>query len=146
MCLLAHHISTTVAAGSFATAGTIDNFVLPGISVNPVGQVRLPLSTTDARLLIRASCQAPFGKGGQTVIDKEVRNTWEVDGDAVHFLNPNWQYCLDAIVAKAAGELGALREGHTIRADLYKMLLYDEGAMFREHQESVCALFTYSTC
>ena len=132
---LSHHIRSTVASGSFATTGIIDQFVLPGIWVDSVGQVRLPLSKSDAKSLIQVSRQAPFGKGGETVVNTSVRNTWELDGAKIQFHNPEWQNCLHAVIGKVAHELGIAGGTDTVCAELYKMLLYEEGAMFKEHQE-----------
>ena len=96
------------SAGSFATSGSSATFVLPGIVVEDVGQVRLPLSSHDAQSLSRASRKAPFGKGNQTLVDEIVRKTWEIDGSKVTFLNDAWQDWLDKIVEMAVQDLGAV--------------------------------------
>lgn len=38
-------------------------------------------------------------------------------------------------MAKVAAGLGVDKTGRGVTAELYKMLLYDEGAMFKAHQE-----------
>ena len=128
-------IQCTESAGSFAASGTIDNFALPGIFIEPVGQMRLPLSENDARTLIQFSHPAPFGRDGRTIIDTTIRNTWEIAGEKVQFLNKDWQTCLKAVVRTAANELGILGGSHQVDAQLHKMLLYEKGAMFKQHQE-----------
>ncbi len=132
---LFRHVSGILASGSFATHGSYDSFVPPGLSIQSIGQVRLPLTQDDARSLVDASCQAPFGKGAETVVDKSVRNTWEISSEQIKFLNPAWQSCLDHVVGKAAFGLGIVGGAANVRAELYKMLLYETGAMFKEHQE-----------
>lgn len=47
------------------------------IGVNP-DTIGLPLSKVDAQKIIDASHQAPFGRGTETLVDKAVRNTWEL--------------------------------------------------------------------
>ena len=136
--MIEHHISATIAYGSFATLGTIDEFVLPGISVEHVACARMPLSSEDAQSLVCASRQAPFGRGGETIVDTSVRNTWELPGSAVRFLNPRWEDCLNGIVGKVAKEIGIAGGTRTVRAEFYKMLLYTEESMFKAHQEYVC--------
>lgn len=128
-------ISDVHAAGSFATFGSLDNFVLPGVVVDEIGAIRLPLSSDDAHSLIRVSRQAPFGKGNQTLIDETVRKTWEIDGSKVSFSNKAWHAWLDGVVQKAAEELGVAASPNSVRAELYKMLLYEKGAMFKPHKE-----------
>ncbi|KAI9661808.1 MAG: hypothetical protein M1821_009047 [Bathelium mastoideum] len=39
------------ASGSFATFGKVENFVLPGLSVDSIGLIGLPLSEADARAI-----------------------------------------------------------------------------------------------
>lgn len=51
----------------------------PGLEVEGVGQIELPLSHDSAPALIEVCNQAPFGKGSSTLVDKQVRDTWEVD-------------------------------------------------------------------
>ncbi|KAK4506729.1 hypothetical protein PRZ48_000462 [Zasmidium cellare] len=133
---LFEHISQIQSAGTFATFREIDNFVLPGISIDPVGPIRLPLSQEDAQTLVGISRQAPFGNGFETVVDESVRRTWEIDGTAVKFLNPKWQSCLDEIVESVAEDLGIVGGSKNVRAELYKMLLYEKGAMFKPHQDT----------
>ena len=69
------------------TFGIIDSFVHPGISVDPIGTVRLPLSEEDAHTLTQAGHKAPFGKGTESMVDESMRKTWEMDARKV-------QYCM----------------------------------------------------
>lgn len=130
-------IEAVQSAGSFATFGCLQEFVLPGISVGGTGPIALPLSTQDKQSLIRVSRQAPFGKGNQTLIDETVRKTREIDGSNVSFSNKLWDGWLDRVVTKAAKELGVAAGPDNVRAELYKMLLYEKGAMFKPHKEYV---------
>lgn len=134
---LRHLIYEVRASGSFAAFGTIDSFVNPGIFVDPIGILRLPLSLEDAQALAQTSHQAPFGKGNQTLVDESVRKTWQIDAANVKFINKDWQPCLEQVLKCVARELGIAGGPSCIRAELYKMLLYEKGAMFKPHQESV---------
>ena len=128
-------ISEIHSTGSFATFGVIDGFIHPGISVDSIGIVGLPLSKQDADALILMTQKAPFGKGTETLIDESFRKTWQFDEANIQFLNKKWQDCLDRIVKRVAGELGVPGESTNVRAELYKMLLYEKGARFRAHKE-----------
>ena len=130
-------IKSVHSAGSFATFASFEKFVLPGIHVDGVGAIRLPLSSEDAQSLIRTSRRAPFGKGGQTLVDETVRKTWEIDGSKVSFSNEAWHSWLKGVVGTAAKDLGVAGAPQSVRAELYKMLLYEEGAMFKPHKEYV---------
>lgn len=135
--LVLDRISGVHSAGSFATFGHFENFVQPGIFVEEIGTIRLPLSSQDAQSLIRASRPAPFGKGNQTLVDETVRKTWEIDGSKVSFSNKAWHGWLEGVVRTAAEDLGVAGGPNSVRAELYKMLLYEQGAMFKPHKEYV---------
>ena len=123
------------SAGSFSTFGICETFAFPGLFVQGVGEVQLPLSQQDAQSLISRSRFAPFGKGDKTIIDASVRRTWEIDAAEVEFRNEAWSKFLSGTVEKVALELGTPNKSRNVRAELYKMLLYEEGAMFKPHKE-----------
>lgn len=50
----------------------------PGLDIEGVGPVGLLLSPEIAPILIKVCSQAPFGKGSSTLVDRQVRDTWEV--------------------------------------------------------------------
>ncbi|KAL8764944.1 MAG: hypothetical protein Q9209_007808 [Squamulea sp. 1 TL-2023] len=133
---LRHLISGVHASGSFAAFGIINSFVNPGIYIDPIGIVRLPLSVEDAQALAQTSHKAPFGKGNETLVDESVRKTWQIDAANVRILNQDWQLCLDRILKRVAEGLGIAGGPSSIRAELYKMLLYEKGAMFKPHQDT----------
>ena len=45
----------------------------------------LPLNPREAQVLKSRCKLAPFGKGERTIIDRHVRDTWEMDGSMVSF-------------------------------------------------------------
>jgi hypothetical protein len=143
--LLIDRISGIQAMGSFATSGSFTNYVHPGISVDGVGSIRLPLSLVDAESLIRASRLAPLRKGNQTLVDENVRKTCEIDGSKVSFSNEAWSGWLEEVVKKASEELGVSGGSGGTRAELYKMLLYEKGAIFKPHKEYVGPVLAYGT-
>lgn len=107
----------------------------PGLHLKNGGSIGLPLSNRDAEVIIAASHAAPFGKGEQTVVDSSVRKTWELSPSEFRIRNPAWSDFLRGIVTKVSGRLGVDATGKGVEAELYKMLLYDEGGMFKAHQE-----------
>lgn len=123
------------AAVSFASSGLCPIEVNPAISVASLGGIGLPLSERDAQLVSGVSHQAPYGKGSDTIVDRAVRETKELDADQFELKNPEWQKALEAVVGRAATELGVPGGAVGVKAVLYKLLLYGEGAMFKEHRE-----------
>ena len=132
---LCTRISQVHSTGSFASFGVIDSFTQPGISVGPIGVVRMPLSDEDARSIILESHKASSGKGIETVVDDSTRKTWNIDAGKICFLNERWQSCFDRTLERVAGELGVMDGTTSIRAEFYEMVLYEEGAMFKAQVE-----------
>ena len=124
-------------SGHFATTGALSSAVNPGLNVNGLGIIGLPLSEREAVELTKACHQAPFGKGSETIIDTDVRNTWELNADQFELENPEWQTILDSAVHQVANALGVVGGSTSVHAELYKLLLYAEGAFFESHTEYV---------
>lgn len=97
--------------------------------------IGLPLSNRDAQVIVAPSHAAPFGKGEETLVDSSVRKTWELSASDFQIRNSAWQPFLQSIVAKVSAGLGVDATDQGVSADLYKTLLYDEGAMFKPHQD-----------
>jgi len=120
-------------SGKFAAVHTTD-FELPGLVVDEVGEIAFPLTEQQAQALIKAAHQAPFGKGSKTVLDTNVRSAWEINAGKLRFSNPKWATFLEKTVQKVKEELGLA--DYTIEANLYKLLLYENGDFFLPHKDS----------
>ena len=130
------HYLQVIDSGNFATSGPVTNAKNPGLFVQGIGKIGLPLSDRDAADLSRASHEAPFGKGSETVVDPTVRKTWELNPGQFELRNPAWPLTLQKVVGKVAEELGLVDIGaFGIRAELHKLLLYEPGAFFDKHRE-----------
>jgi hypothetical protein len=131
-------LDTITSSGKFAAFERLDTFVDPELFVPSVGNIELPLEEQTARSLIHACHRAPFGKGEETIIDTSVRKTWELNGDQFELRNPSWGNYIKQIAQFAIKELGFTKDDMWgIRAERYKLLLYEKGAMFKVHKEYV---------
>ena len=75
---LSKAIEQATRSTKFCVSGCLP-VVDPGMEVEGLGTITLPLKPKTAKELV-ASCQlAPYGKGNQTLVDKNVRNTFELD-------------------------------------------------------------------
>ena len=106
---------------------------MPGLEVDGLGAVRLPLGTTQARKLIKLARQAPYGKGTETVVDTDVRRVWELDPDQFQLTNPKWDDLVAAILQDVRQALGL--ENRKLTAHLYKLLVYEKGSFFLPHRD-----------
>lgn len=136
---LLNYLDNIASAGDFATMKS-----LPQLSVNPeirlLGsenqeevEIGVPLGLQDAQRLINVARQAPFGKGEQTIVDTSFRNTWELNPSQFS-LSDKWQPYVDSLMMMACEGLGV--KTNDISAELYKMLLYEKGAMFKPHADT----------
>jgi len=116
----------------FCVAGDRE-FVLPGLEVDGLGIIGLPLAESTAQELIKVCRQAPYGNGTETVVDTKVRKVWELDPSRFQLTNPAWQKCVNAILEDSQLALGLEKEKLT--PQLYKMLLYEKGSFFLPHRD-----------
>lgn len=124
-------LDTIESAGDFAGSKSYSAFVNPGLEVSG-SPIPLPLTLRDAQTL-RSSCrQAPYGKGEATLVDESVRKTWELGCDQFSLGNPDWHEFIDTLLRDVVHPLGMTN----IRADPYKLLLYEEGSFFKKHKDS----------
>ncbi|KAK3400751.1 hypothetical protein B0T20DRAFT_152426 [Sordaria brevicollis] len=131
---LCEALDNVKVAGSFASFRPLKETPPAGLHVDGIGPISMPLHETQARQLISKARQAPFGKGSETVVDTSVRNTWELDASQFTFTDPNWPGYLQSIINDVASDLGIINS--PIRAEIYKMLLYERGAMFKSHTDT----------
>lgn len=105
----------------------------PKITVKGLGELTFPLNAIQVRALLDKAHVAPFGKGHQTLVDPTVRNTWEIDAEQINLTDASFRKSLKAFLAAAATELNI--EGG-IKAEPYKLLIYEKEGFFAEHQDS----------
>lgn len=121
--------------GSFASQARFDE-VNPGLEVEGLGRFGMPLSEPEIRRLMLSSHQAPFGKGEETIVDTSVRKTWEIDATKIRLCNPSWPAARQRILEHACRELGIPDGTEHVEAQLYKLLIYEPGAMFKPHKDT----------
>jgi hypothetical protein len=114
------------ASGSFAT-------ILPRIDIEQLGPLSFPVPSTQAEQIISIAERAPYGKGGETLVDAEVRRVWQLSPQKFKIDEKRWSPTLEKIIAEASKDLGV--EGK-VQAELYKMLIYDKGSFFVPHRDT----------
>lgn len=119
-------------SAQFAAYGSLPP-VLAGLEVEGVGTVGTPISAADAKRLIAAAEQAPYGRGEQTIVDRKVRRVWQIEPSKVRLRNAAWADHLAAILADVRRELGIAQQ---VNAELYKLLIYEKGSFFAPHRDT----------
>ena len=133
--MLAEALEHVKGPSSFAGGHADAILPNPGLFVESHGLVGLPLSANDARAIVSKSRKSAFGKATETRVDDSVRRTWELNPGEFSLQNPKWQEAITDIFPQVIQKL-SLNRPERIRAELHKLLLYEEGAFFKPHQDS----------
>ena len=129
-------ISQVQSASNFAVTESEPRASNPGLLINDLGVIGFPLSAREAQVIIGQCNKSHVGKGSQTIRDDSVRSSWELSPSQFLISNPEWNRILDNIVSKTCTNLGLPCDRSNVRAELYKLLIYEKGAFFKEHQDS----------
>ena len=138
---LAEILSKVRRPGDFYASGRIE-LLAPRLEVEGVGTIALPLLPVQAAQLVAAAERAPFGRGTETVVDTKVRRTWQIGADRVRIGGKHWPRTIDDIAARAAEGLGV---SEPVTAELYKLLVYDQGSFFMSHRDTEKAPGMFAT-
>ena len=120
--------------GTFATQRACSSTDLL-VEVDGVGPLRFPISATTAQVLCAVAKPAPFGRRDQTLHDRSIRDTWEIDKGRIHIDTPRWKRTLDPVLKDLGKKLGLPSNAELI-AVLDKLLVYTPGQFFAPHQDS----------
>ena len=105
------------------------------LEVRGVGPIALPVSQAQARQLCLIARPARHGRGELTVLDRGVRDTWEIPKSRVKIDRRRWNRTLLPMLERLGRDLG-LPAGRTLTAELHSMLVYARGQFFVAHQDS----------
>ncbi|WP_462320815.1 hypothetical protein, partial [Halochromatium sp.] len=83
--------------GDFYASGTLDMHPFQ-LQVQGVGPIALPLLPAQAEQLVAQAEQAPYGRGPETLVDTEVRRTWQLDASKLLLSGRRWAEDLEPVV------------------------------------------------
>lgn len=129
---LSKAISNAAKSAKFCVAGTLQA-INCGLEVEGIGVISFPLKPRFMTQLIAACAPAPYGKGTQTLLNKKVRNTLELD-PAKFRLGDRWNDAIAEETRDIAEQLGLPAD--QLEARLYKLLVYEKGGFFLPHRDS----------
>ena len=127
-------LNEAAAPGAFSARRT----ARPGdlrLEVRGVGPIALPVPVGQAKELCLIGRPARFGKGEQTLLDAEVRDTWQIPKSRIKIDKRQWNATLGPILDRLRVDLG-LPDGCKLTADFHSMLVYAPGQFFAPHQDS----------
>src|SRR5262245_8879933 len=129
---LATAVRQATRSAKFLVAGRL-SVVDPGLDVEGLGPVPVPLKRGIAKALIATCRVAPFGKGTETLVDTRVRKTFELDPQKFR-LGDEWTSAIADATRTVADSLGLPPD--RLEARLYKLLVYEKGGFFLPHRDS----------
>ena len=79
---------------------------MPTIDVDGMGRIAFPILPAQAERLVAIAEAAPHGRGEKTMVDRDVRRTWQIEAANVRIGRRHWEQTLTGLVADIAFELG----------------------------------------
>ena len=126
-------------SGKFAVSMVLPACPNPGLDVDGIGRIPLPLTEHTAEKIASVGDQAPYGRGADTVVDTTVRDTIQIDASNIRFKNPKWAPALQEWVEKKIWTgLGCAPFTSPPKCEPYKLLLYKPGAQSVSTLSSPC--------
>ena len=122
------------STGDFACSGYLPELCLPGLVVENIGHISLPVQDEQAKKIIEVAKKAPFGLGSKTLVDETVRKTWQLDPNQITIKNEHFLAGVENVVASVKKHLGCDKK--TVQANLYEVLLYEKGGHFKAHRDT----------
>ena len=107
---------------------------MPRLEVEGAGALAFPVPRAQIRALIRAAERAPYGKGTKTLVDRSVRDCWQIEPERVRLAGAAWRKTFAGILGSAAAGLGC--EPGRLDAQLHKLLIYERGGFFAPHHDT----------
>jgi 2-oxoglutarate-Fe(II)-dependent oxygenase superfamily protein len=105
------------------------------LTVQGLGRLRLPISQSQAVKLCRLARPARYGRGEKTLLDRRVRDTWEIPKSRVKIDLRRWNRTLVPVLEALRADLG-LAAGCRLKAELHSFLIYGPGQFFLPHKDS----------
>ena len=119
--------------GDFFAEGRMESLP-PRMSVSSVGRIAYPILDFQLQALIEVAERAPYGRGPDTLLDRSVRDCWQIGAEDVQLRGRRWKEALDSILENVAAGMGLPSD--KIKAELYKLLVYEPGGFFAEHRDT----------
>ncbi len=107
---------------------------MPRLEVRGAGALAFPVPEAQIRALIRAAERAPYGKGTQTLVDRSVRDCWQIEPGRVRLAGAAWRKTFADILRSVAAGLGCAPD--RLDAQLHKLLIYERGGFFAPHHDT----------
>jgi 2OG-Fe(II) oxygenase superfamily len=119
--------------GDFFVHGSLEA-PMPRIVVRDAGVLSFPVPSGQVEAIIAQCERAPYGRGRETILDTTVRKVWQLAPSRLDIGGKSWRDTFERILSICAEGLGCASAN--VSAEIYKLLVYDEGAFFKAHRDT----------
>lgn len=119
--------------GDFFVQGSFEA-PMPRVVVRGAGILSFPVPSVQVEAVIAQGERAPYGRGRETVLDTSVRKVWQLAPSQIDIGGKSWPDSFERILSTVTEGLGCADAN--VSAELYKLLVYDEGDFFKAHRDS----------
>ncbi len=119
--------------GDFVAQGTVET-PMPRLEIEGAGVLSFPVPAAQIREVVAQARRAPYGRGGETILDESVRKVWQLPPAKVRIGGKAWESTFAQILATVQAGLGCA--DMEVAAEFYKLLVYDEGGFFKAHRDT----------
>lgn len=107
---------------------------MPRLEVASAGALSFPIPPAQVEALIGAATRAPYGRGQETILDRSVRDCWQIAPDRVDATGRAWPETFGDVLRRTTEGLGCPADA--VSASLYKLLIYEPGGFFAPHRDT----------
>ena len=126
-------LASVCRPGDFFVQGSLE-VPMPRIVVGTAGVLSFPVPSGQVEAIIAQCERAPYGRGRETILDTTVRNVWQLAPSRLDIGGKSWPDTFERILSVCAEGLGCTSA--SVSAEIYKLLVYDEGAFFKAHRDT----------
>jgi hypothetical protein len=119
--------------GDFYVRGVLET-PMPRFEIEGVGVISFPIPVSQIKDMVKHAERAPYGRGGETILDTSVRNAWQLAPTKVRIGGKSWERSFQHILSTVTDGLGCA--GMDVSAEFYKLLIYEEGGFFLPHRDT----------
>ncbi|PKY07402.1 hypothetical protein P168DRAFT_315912 [Aspergillus campestris IBT 28561] len=109
--------------GPFLSVADGEPFVLPGLEVDGIGPIGLPVSPHEAQALISAGRPSAHVGTTKTIDEAHAPKRWELDGDKFTFANPAWEAHVKMQLSHALSKLGLNADAREVEMRPHKIFI-----------------------
>ena len=130
---LADLIGSVTRPGDYCTRGR--SFApMPRVQVASAGDLSFPIPLLQVQAMIAGAERAPYGRSQETVVDRSVRDCWQIEPGELGVGGHTWADTFAQVLDRARDGLGCPKG--SVAAELYKLLIYEPGGFFLPHRDT----------